>query len=226
MWVLVVGKDGEREEEGRGVAVLNQLGCRTQGADLWDPFDEAALASKPPGAILIEAIHEVDAGRVAYQRLQGVRALREVPTVCAVSTRGLSRLNEREGFDDFVLFPYVPAELMLRLRMADWARSEFSGADRIKMGRLLIDTGAHEAHLGGTALALTAREFALLKFLVEHRDRVFTRDQLLEHVWGVDHYGESRTVDIHVRRLRAKLGRDAGCLKTVRGVGYKCVGPQ
>lgn len=223
MWVLVVGKDGDREQEGRAIPALAQLGCRTRGADLWDPFDDATLAAQPPGAILVEALDEVDAGRAALERLRRVSALVNVPALCAVSTRGLSRLNERDSFDDFVLFPYVPAELVLRLRAADWARSEFSGPDRIKVGALSIDALAHEVTVDGAVIDLTAKEFSLLQFLAQHRGRVFSRDQLLQRVWGVSHYGESRTVDIHVRRIRSKLGVGTGWVKTVRGVGYKFV---
>jgi DNA-binding response OmpR family regulator len=89
----------------------------------------------------------------------------------------------------------------------------------------MLDLAAHEVAVDGLATILTHQEFALLKFLASHRGRVFSRQQLLERVWGVNYYGGSRTVDIHVRRLRMKLGKDNLPIETVRGVGYKLKTP-
>ena len=93
------------------------------------------------------------------------------------------------------------------------------------MGPLCIDLAAHEVSIDGRPRQLTHQEFALLSFLCQNRGRVFSRRQLLERVWGVDYYGSSRTVDIHVRRLRMKLGHSVNNLETVRGVGYKMKEP-
>jgi DNA-binding response OmpR family regulator len=93
------------------------------------------------------------------------------------------------------------------------------------MGALCIDLAAHEVTVDGRPVSLTQQEFALLRFLSQQRGRVFSRQQLLERVWGVDYYGSSRTVDIHVRRLRMKLGNAVNHLETVRGVGYKMKAP-
>ena len=87
------------------------------------------------------------------------------------------------------------------------------------------DLAAHEVTVDGRYVQLTQQEFALLRFLCQNRGRVYSRRQLLERVWGVDYYGSSRTVDIHVRRLRMKLGNAIGSLETVRGVGYKVKAP-
>jgi DNA-binding response OmpR family regulator len=119
----------------------------------------------------------------------------------------------------------VPAELYVRVRRIEWRRSEFEAGERLKMGALCVDLAAHEVTVDGRPVALTHQEFALLKFLAQHRGRVFSRDQLLARVWGVDYYGGSRTVDIHVRRLRMKLGAGARTLETVRGAGYKMKAP-
>jgi DNA-binding response OmpR family regulator len=190
-------------------------------SDLWDTFDETDLASDPPTAVLVEALDEVDAGRAALTRVRGIDALTEVPILLAVTVSGMSRVDARDAFDDFVLIPYVPAELYLRVRRAEWSRSEFSATERMKIGALVIDLAAHEVFLDGRLIRLTHQEFALLAFLANNRGRVFTRDQLLTRVLGVDYYGGSRTVDIHVRRLRAKLGSAAEPIQTVRGAGYK-----
>lgn len=203
------------------MAVLEQLGCRVRTVDLWDPLDETSLRDRPPSAVLIEAIDEVDAGRAALMRMRAVDALREVPMLVAVSLPAIHRLEPGDGFDDFVLFPFVPAELYARIRRIEWRRSEFTGPERVKIGDLVIDLAAHEVTVEDRPVELTHQEFALLSFLAQHRGRVFSRDQLLERVWGVDYYGGSRTVDIHVRRLRMKLGAAAKPIATVRGVGYK-----
>jgi len=225
MWILVVGRSDQLERAEGGVATLRDLGCRVRALDLWDALDEAALAEDPPTAVLVEALEQVDAGRAALSRLRAAAPLAEVPTIAAVTVNALQRLDPQDGFDDFVLVPYVPAELYVRVRRIEWRRSEFEAGERLKIGALCVDLAAHEVTVDGRSIALTHQEFALLKFLAQHRGRVFSRDQLLARVWGVDYYGGSRTVDIHVRRLRMKLGAGAWTLETVRGAGYKMKAP-
>ena len=121
--------------------------------------------------------------------------------------------------------PVVPAELYARLRQRDWESAAFGGEEVIKLEDLVIDVAGYEARLRGRKLQLTHQEFELLRFFAQNRGKVFTREQLLQKVWGYQYYGGSRTVDIHVRRLRAKLGAHAGGLiETVRNVGYKMRG--
>ncbi len=225
MWILVVGPEGVMEREDGAAAILRELGCRVQTANLWDSLDDPALVDDPPTVILVEAIDEVDAGRAALVRLRAARPLVDVPVLVGVTVNALQRLNEGDGFDDFALVPYVPAELYMRIRRVEWRRSEFAGQERVKMGPLCIDLAAHEVLVDGRNCQLTQQEFALLRFLTQNRGRVFSRQQLLERVWGVDYYGSSRTVDIHVRRLRMKLGLAIRNLETVRGVGYKMKAP-
>jgi len=225
MWILVVGKESLLERPEGGIAVLRDLGCRVRTADLWDPLDERLVDGEAPGVVLVEALEEVDAGRAALMRLRAVPALAEAPVLVGVTVAALSRLDAGDAFDDFVLVPYVPAELYLRIRSAEWRRSDFAHQERVKIGGLLIDLAAHEVSVQGRAVPLTQQEFALLRFLAQNRGRVYTRDQLLTRVWGVDYYGGSRTVDIHVRRLRMKLGSGAATIQTVRGVGYKMKAP-
>ncbi len=225
MWILVVGAQSALDRPEGGVATLRDLGCRVQTADLWDALDSPDLAQTPPTAILIEALDTVDAGKAALVRLRGVPHLAAVPTIVAVTVRGLGGLDPTHGFDDFVLAPYVPAELYVRVRRAEWRNSEFADAEVVKIGPLRIDVAGREVSVDGRRVDLTNQEFSLLQFLSSNRGRVYSRDQLLARVWGVDYYGGSRTVDIHVRRLRMKLGHGAKPLETVRGVGYKMKAP-
>ncbi|MAQ19220.1 MAG: transcriptional regulator [Sandaracinus sp.] len=226
MWILVVGPEPTLKRDDSCVDVLQSLGCRVRTADLWELVGEEELDSEPPAVVMVEALNEVDGARAALMRLRAARSLRDVPVIVAVSVQGLSRLDARDGFDDIVLHPYVPQELYLRIRRVEWARSDFNAHERIKMGAMVLDLAAHEVAVDGAPVKLTQQEFALLRFLCQNRGRVFSRQQLLERVWGVDYYGGSRTVDIHVRRLRMKLGGPMAALETVRGVGYKMRAPR
>jgi DNA-binding response OmpR family regulator len=225
MWVLVIGSSAILQREDGGLSVLKELGCRVKSHDLWDDLDEPAFLDQPPAAILVEALDQFDAGRAALMRIRAVATLAEVPSLVAVTVGQAQRLDGNDGFDDFVLVPYVPAELYMRIRRAEWRRSEFAGKERIKIGAMCIDLAGHEVTVDGRVVDLTHQEFALLKFLSQNRGRVFSREQLLNRVWGVNYYGGSRTVDIHVRRLRMKLGPVADPIETVRGVGYKMKSP-
>ena len=225
MWILVVGREGIESREESAVAVLHELGCAVKTATLWDRLDDDDLVEQPPAVVLIEAGDEADAGRAALVRVRAAKPLQEVPVLIGITLSALSRLDVGDGFDDFALMPYVPAELYMRIRRVDWSRSEFAQQERVKMGPLCIDLAAHEVTIDGRPRQLTHQEFALLSFLCQNRGRVFSRRQLLERVWGVDYYGSSRTVDIHVRRLRMKLGHSVKNLETVRGVGYKMKEP-
>lgn len=222
MWILVVASPQLIDRREGGLAVLRELGCRVRAADLWEPLEnDEGLSKEPPAAVLIEVLDHVEAGRAALARIRAAVPLAEVPVLGAVTVSALQRLDVADAFDDVVLVPYVPVELYVRIRRAEWRRSEYTDIEHLKIGPLLIDCAAHEVLVDGRAVELTHQEFALLEFLARHRGRVFSRQQLLERVWGVDHYGGSRTVDIHVRRLRMKLAGAIDSLETVRGVGYK-----
>jgi DNA-binding response OmpR family regulator len=135
------------------------------------------------------------------------------------------------GADDVLLDSAGPAEVEARLRLAA-GRSRLAEAQQtddtpeIRAGDLVVDEVTYSARVRGRALDLTYKEFELLKFLAQHPGRVFTRAQLLQEVWGYDYFGGTRTVDVHVRRLRAKLGPEHDALiGTVRNVGYRFVPP-
>lgn len=144
------------------------------------------------------------------------------PVLLVVGDAGLAALKSSWGFDDFLGPSAQPAELETRLRLvAERARQRHVGRTA-SVGQLSIDEDTYIVRLRGRPLDLTYREFELLRFLVAHPKRVFTRGQLLQEVWGYDYYGGTRTVDVHIRRLRAKLGAEhEQLIGTVRGVGYK-----
>jgi DNA-binding response OmpR family regulator len=152
-----------------------------------------------------------------------------IPVVAVLTEGGLVTVNSEWGLDDILLPGTGPAELDARLRLlvgrsGGVASPEASG--KITLGELVIDEGTYTARLRGRPLDLTYKEFELLKYLAQHAGRVFTRAQLLQEVWGYDFFGGTRTVDVHVRRLRAKLGSEyESLIGTVRNVGYKAVRP-
>ena len=126
------------------------------------------------------------------------------------------------GADDYVTKPFSVRELVLRVR-AVLRRGETSGrpAEIVKLGQLTIDSEAHRVHVEGREISLTALEFRLLPTLVQRRDRVQTRETLLNDVWGLNLNVETRTIDTHIKRLREKLGKAGSLIETVRDVGYR-----
>ena len=127
------------------------------------------------------------------------------------------------GADDYIVKPFSPKELLARVRAVLRRSRPAPGAAPLSLGALLIDLGTHTASVGGLALALTPKEFDLLRALVEARGRVLSREFLLDRVWGYARASEieSRTVDVHVRRLRVKLGPEGRRILTVKSVGYR-----
>src|SRR6478609_226670 len=150
-------------------------------------------------------------------------------SVAVVNEGGLVAVNVEWGLDEILLPGTGPAEIDARLRLLVGRRggaASHENAGKVSLGELVIDEGTYTARLRGRPLDLTYKEFELLKYLAQHAGRVFTRAQLLQEVWGYDFFGGTRTVDVHVRRLRAKLGPEYEALiGTVRNVGYKAVRP-
>jgi DNA-binding response OmpR family regulator len=148
-----------------------------------------------------------------------------------VTEGGLAVVAHDWAMDDVVLHTSGPAELEARIRLAIGrltARREADDPEShvIRSGEVVVDDASYTAKLGGRSLDLTFKEFELLKYLAQHPGRVFSRQQLLQEVWGYDYFGGTRTVDVHVRRLRAKLGPEHETLiGTVRNVGYRFVIP-
>jgi DNA-binding response OmpR family regulator len=126
-------------------------------------------------------------------------------------------------YDDFCLFPFHPAEFEARLRHLLWTTGDaVSRADLVEYGDLVLNLETYQATIAKRPLDLTYMEYELLKFLAQNPGKVFTREILLSRVWGYEYYGGARTVDVHIRRLRAKLGEEyAGLIATVRSVGYR-----
>ena len=221
-YVLVIGHESEIERDGGASQVLGDLGAEVATLGLWSSPSEVLddREGVPVRAVLVEAGDRPDLAQVALRAARRDPRLEGVPAVIAISERQVAQLDPSIGFDDFVLCPYVPAELYARIRALEWRMSEFATEERTKLGSIVIDKAAHDVTIDGRKIILTAKEFALLAYLAANRGRVCSRETLLSRVWGRDYEGGPRTVDIHVRRLRAKLG-NALPLETLRGTGYK-----
>ena len=189
------------------------------------PAEVAAVADFPAAdAVLVDARRDLVRARALCRLLRdaGVAA----PVIAVLTEGGLAAVTADWGTDDVILATAGPAEVEARLRLAVGRQASQAPAapGEIRSGDLAIDEATYTARLRTRALDLTFKEFELLKFLAQHPGRVFTRAHLLQEVWGYDYFGGTRTVDVHVRRLRAKLGAEhEGLIGTVRNVGYRFV---
>jgi DNA-binding response OmpR family regulator len=226
MKVLLVTQSPEQaaSEPESPAQALRDLGCDVRAFSFDLGLDEDDLAKDPPSVLLMDARERLETAYACLKTLRDLPPLASTPAMIAVTLARLSSLDFRAA-DDFILVPVVPAELYARLRQLDWRLASFEAGERLKVGDLHIDLAGYEAHLRDRKLELTHQEFELLKFLAQHRGKVWTREQLLSKVWGYRYFGGTRTVDIHVRRLRAKLGTPSDAMiETVRNVGYKMKG--
>ncbi len=145
----------------------------------------------------------------------------DTPIVLIVTEGGLTAVSPDWGIDDVILVTAGPAEVDARVRLAIGRAAQEQVSTRIQTSGITIDESSYSAKVHGRPLDLTYKEFQLLHFFATHPSRVFTREQLLSEVWGYDYFGGTRTVDVHVRRLRAKLGDLEQLIGTVRNVGYR-----
>ena len=210
---------------GPSTEVLPALGLLSHHVSI-APAEATALID--PGRIrhdlvLVDARIELAAAKSLCRVLRTTGI--SVPLIAVLTEGGLAGLSAEWGVDDVILASAGPAEVEARFRIALGRTAGEEPADpEINLGALTIDEAAYAARLRGRPLDLTYKEFELLKYLAQHPGRVFTRSQLLQEVWGYDYFGGTRTVDVHVRRLRAKLGTDHEVLiGTVRNVGYRFV---
>jgi DNA-binding response OmpR family regulator len=144
-----------------------------------------------------------------------------VPLMLVLTEGGLTAVSPDWGIDDVVLETAGPAEVDARIRLVIGRSVEDTSSSKIQASGVVIDEASYSAKVHGRPLDLTFKEFELLRFFATHPSRVFTREQLLSEVWGYDYFGGTRTVDVHVRRLRAKLGDLESLIGTVRNVGYR-----
>ena len=197
------------------------------GGYAWKPVaDERAALTQTPddgwgGAIVVIG----EQSEAAWALCRAIRKgdLPVEPLLLLIGGNRLDELDLRdELYDDFCLDPFHPRELEARLRHLFWRTGFGAAPELVTYGELVLNLETYQAVIDGEPLDLTYMEYELLKFLAQHPGKVFTRETLLSRVWGYEYYGGARTVDVHIRRLRAKLGEEhANLIATVRSVGYR-----
>lgn len=182
------------------------------------------IAERKPDAVLLDWMLPLVSGIEVCRQLRRSPATRGLPVIM-LTARGEEADRVRgldSGADDYVVKPFSPTELVARLRAVIRRAQPAASAETLRFADLTMDLGAHRVTRNGRAIHLGPTEYRLLKFFLEHQGRVFSREQLLDAVWGHDVYVEPRTVDVHIRRLRKALNApgERDLVRTVRSAGY------
>ncbi|MEK7823659.1 MAG: response regulator transcription factor [Candidatus Eisenbacteria bacterium] len=185
------------------------------------------LFASRPDALVLDLMLPGRSGLEVLREVRSEPATRDLPVVVltARSAEMDKLLGFEHGADDYLTKPFSPRELVARLRALLRRSQPARAAGIVDVGDLRVDTLERVVTWKGKALTLTRREFELLAFLASRPGRVSSREELLRKVWGYDYVGETRTVDVHIRRLRAKLGPKSRVIETVLGAGYKLARP-
>jgi DNA-binding response OmpR family regulator len=206
-------------------SVLPGLELLSHHIKVMSPEPTALITAPAADVILVDGRTDLPAVRSLCKLMETTG--NTSPVILITTEGGLAAVNNEWGLTDVLLESASPAEIDARIRLAisrvqiDQTSTAYG---EIKAGELVIDETTYSAKLRGKTLDLTFKEFELLKFLAQHPGRVFSRDHLLQEVWGFDYFGGTRTVDVHVRRLRAKLGpENENLIGTIRNVGYRFV---
>jgi len=201
---------------------LNNAGYETMGFERPSLFWKA-LDKQTPNLILLDIMLPEEDGLQILKRLRTIPKTSKVPIMMltAKGTEYDKVIGLDYGADDYVPKPFGMMELIARVK-ALLRRSDNVDTEKdYKVGELFVSPSRHVAQVAGKEVVLTFKEFEMLSLLIENQGIVFTRDQLLKKIWGYAFDGESRTVDVHIRSLRSKLGECGGLIETVRGIGYK-----
>ena len=185
-----------------------------------------AIRSEKPELVLLDIMLPGEDGISILKRLKAAPAFADIPVIMATA-RGTEydKVTGLDlGADDYLAKPFGLMEMVSRVRAVLRRSTPADSGKTLQVGKLLLCPGEHTAFAGGQRLNLTLKEYELLQVFMENTGMVFTRDKLLEKVWGYDFDGETRTVDVHIRTLRSKLGELGEYIETVRGVGYRMEG--
>ena len=182
---------------------------------------EQAPDLPPTQCIIVDLVGCRGDAAAACEAVESLRSLNEKPLLAVVAEQDLAAFEWPAAIDDLIVVPYRQAELQARLKRALTRADGTLSASAVTVGELALDPERYEVRVRGALVDLTLKEYELLKHLITHPGRVFTRDQLLSSIWGYEYFGGTRTVDVHIRRLRLKLGEvGERSIDTVRGVGY------
>jgi len=202
-----------------GGEVLPALALLSHGIRVIPAQPDQLITAPDSDVILVDARTNLMAAKSLCQIMHTTGS--QVPLLLVITEGGLAAVSPGWGIDDVILDTAGPAEVDARIRLAAGRTPRAEESAMIRAAGVVIDEASYSAKVYGRPLDLTYKEFELLRFLAAHPSRVFTREQLLSEVWGYDYFGGTRTVDVHVRRLRAKLGDQESLIGTVRNVGYR-----
>lgn len=207
------------------VYTLETTGMHARGFEDGKNFIEA-LAFETPELILLDIMLPGDDGITLLQKLKKSARTKDIPVIMltAKSSEYDKVIGLDNGADDYITKPFGMMELVSRIKAVLRRANKTEAKTRYELENLKINIEKHEVKVDGREVALTLKEFALLELLMRNQGIVLTRDRLLEDVWGYDFTGETRTIDVHVRTLRQKLGTAGKLIETVRGVGYRIGG--
>lgn len=204
------------------IYTLNSAGLEAKGfSDGTDFF--GALKEEMPELVMLDIMLPGEDGITILNRLRSAAATAELPVIMATAkgTEYDKVMGLDLGADDYLVKPFGMMEMVSRVKAVLRRSRPKEGTQILRVGCLELNIGEHRVSTGGERIELTLKEYELLRILMDNLGRAFTRDQLLQSVWGTAYIGETRTVDVHIGTLRAKLGVCGAYIETVRGVGYR-----
>lgn len=207
------------------VYTLESTGMKARGFEDGKAFTEA-LAFETPELVLLDIMLPGEDGIEILKKLRNSAKTKDIPVIM-VTAKGSEYdkvIGLDTGADDYITKPFGMMELVSRIKAVLRRTMRAKEETTYRVGNLLVDVEKHKVKVDGKTVTLTLKEFELLEKLMKNRQIVLTRDRLLEEIWGYDFTGETRTVDVHVRTLRQKLGTAGELIETVRGVGYRIGG--
>ncbi len=214
--MFIIANESEQAKKLRAALVQSGFDC------LIVPYNDEAIeqiVGQSLGVMLLDA-DEAPIGSEAWELAQSIRQDMNLPLIALMSGEKLNGLDS--SVDDFVVKPWEVNEVTARIKRILRQKGDIDSEDIIRCGDLVIDLDKYEVSLNGKPIMLTFREYQLLKFLASNKGKVFTREALLNKVWGWDYYGGDRTVDVHIRRLRSKIEDPTHTfIETVRNIGYR-----
>jgi DNA-binding response OmpR family regulator len=214
--VFIIANESEQAKKLRAELVRGGFDC------LIVPYNDEAIekiVEQSLGVMLLDA-DEATFDSEAWGLAQRIRQERQIPLIALISREKLNGFDS--SIDDFVVKPWEANEVTARIKRILKQKESIDSEDIIRCGDLVIDLAKYEVSLNGKPIMLTFREYQLLKFLASNKGKVFTREALLNKVWGWDYYGGDRTVDVHIRRLRSKIEDPTHTfIDTVRNIGYR-----
>ncbi|HML67686.1 MAG TPA: response regulator transcription factor [Clostridia bacterium] len=204
------------------IYTLNQTGLVAKGFSDASAFF-AASAEEKPTLILLDIMLPGEDGLTILRKIRANAGTTSIPVMMITAkTTEFDKVSGLDlGADDYITKPFGMAELVARVKALLRRSGMKASAERLEHGELIVDIAKHTVTVSGQTVILTYKEFSLLACLMENAGRAYTREQLLETVWGYDYEGGTRTVDVHVQTLRTKLGSSGRFIETVRGVGYR-----